>query len=194
MGGAKAAKAARRQAREQTARMSFWHGGISGLQVGDLILPPTATRSGISTSQLMDEARPDRVYIATDRELARTFAAIIFEHLGAGDLYRVQPIGEIRTDPDYPACSFEARQARILAVDEIDVQLTSTERVQRTAKYMTWDDGRPMYDSAGRIQLTWQMESAGITQYELNTQVPRWSTWEQATVAATRILQARAWG
>lgn len=171
--------------------MTFWHGGIGGLQVGDLILPPTMTRSRLSTSQLMDEARPDRVYIATDREVARTFAAILFEQLSAGDLYQVQPMGEIRTDPDYPDCSFEARQARILAVDEVDVQLTSSERVQRTAKYMTWDDGRPMYNDAGRLQITRKMESIGMTQYDLDAELPPWSTWEQANPIAARFIRAR---
>lgn len=191
MGGAKAAKAARRQAREQAARMTFWHGGIGGLQVGDLILPPSLTRSAMSTGQVMDEARLDRVYLATDREVARTFAAILFEHLGAGNLYQVQPMGEIRPDTDYPGCSFEARKAMIIAVDEIDVQLTSADRMQRTGKYMTWSDGRPMYDDAGRLQISEKMEAIGMTQRDLDAELPPWSTWEQANPIAARFLRTR---
>lgn len=125
MGGAKAAKAARREAREQAEQTMFWHGGIRGLQVGEFILPPAETLSWLRVSEVMAEARADRVYITTDREVARVFAAITTDGIGSSRLYRVQPVGDYRPDPDNLTCSFEARRALIVTVEETTEQLNA---------------------------------------------------------------------
>ncbi|MBW8764523.1 MAG: hypothetical protein JF592_18415 [Microbacterium sp.] len=188
MGSAKAAKAARREARELAARTQFWHGGIGGLQPGEHILAPVDTGSPLSVAGHVAEARADRVYLATDRELARVFASIITDATGRSAVYQVQPIGPIGVDLDFPACSHQARRALIVAVEEVDVQLSETERLQRTAPYLSWDDGRPMYDADGRIQVTWQMESVGVTQEFLNRLLQPWSTTHQAEAVVRRFF------
>lgn len=189
MGSAKAAKAARREARELAARTLFWHGGIGGLQPGEHILAPVDTGNPLSVTGHVHEARADRVYFATDRELARVFASIITDVTGSSAVYQVQPVGPFGVDLDFPACSHQARRAVIVAVAEVDVQMSRTERLHRTAPYLFWDDGRPMYDPDGRIQVTWQMESAGVTQEFLNRMLQPWSTTEQAVALVRRFYQ-----
>lgn len=180
MVSAKTAKAARRESRALLERTEFWHGGIGGLQVGDHLLAPVDTNSPLTVAGTIPEARADRVYFTTDRELARCFAAIVFSATGRSAVYRVQPVGTVGVDPDYPACGHHSRRARITAVDEVDVQLTDSERLQRTAAYLTWDDGRSMYDAEGHIQISRQMRSLGVTQGFLDRSVPAWTYPEVA--------------
>ncbi len=187
MGKARAAKAARRAARDRLAGAEFWHGGIGGLAVGEEIIPPSDQGVGAPahSALFMAEARADRVYFATDRELARVFASIAFRGQGAGAVYRVQPIGNVLTDPDFPAVGLHSRRALILDVEELTSPLTTEEEVRREAPYLTWDDGRPIYDEDGRIQVTWQMEQYGLTQEDLDRQLP---PWLHPSTAAERVV------
>lgn len=193
MGKVRAAKAARKVARDRLAGAEFWHGGIGGLAVGDEILPPTAQAAGAPghSALYMDEARADRMYFTTDRELARVFASIALRGRGAGALYRVQPIGNVDTDPDFPAVGLHARRALILDVEELTSPLSSEEERRREAPYVTWDDGRPIYDANGRIQITWQMEQYGLTQSDLDRQLPAWIHPNDAADRVAALLGTR---
>jgi len=70
----------------------WYHGGVPGLEPGDLILP--RCRTGVPRFNMRDDARPDVVYVTSDVSLATAFAALwsICPWLdGNGDVYRVAP-------------------------------------------------------------------------------------------------------
>jgi sugar lactone lactonase YvrE len=92
---------------------AYYHGGVRRLKVGDRILPPAITgaksMADLTTApdemraQLARVHRTDRVYLTTDPQAARMYAAF---HVGGdarrgGTVYRVEPKGEIEPDPDY---------------------------------------------------------------------------------------------
>jgi hypothetical protein len=113
---------------------AYFHGGVPNLEVGQSVLPPTATgaesmrqkarlRDGVDRPWLRD----DRVYLTTDLSLARQFAAIY--RRCPGDLYIVVPQGEVEPDPDWhgdPGGSVMCPAATIVEVLERRVgRLTS---------------------------------------------------------------------
>ena len=65
--------------------------------------------------------RLDRVYVTSDRELARAFAGA-FEQadgaIGGGVLYQVEALGDLEPDEDLPGLdiSFQVPQARVVAI------------------------------------------------------------------------------
>lgn len=112
----------------------YYHGGAPGLRVGDVIEP----RVEGDTRHLLDgcpvcEARkrgeqlpqddndPDMVYVTTDRDYARVYAA----GYPRGSLYRVEPIGPLvdRSEHD-PAPSWGCAAARVAAVIDPLVSLS----------------------------------------------------------------------
>lgn len=101
----------------------LYHGGQAGLRVGQLILPPAVT--GVKGSDQYATYAPgtyrrDRVYMTTDPEQARMFAALHPSGTAArgGDVYRVQPLQGLARDRDCktPGLSWEAPCARILGI------------------------------------------------------------------------------
>ena len=113
----------------------YWHGGAPGLRVGDLIEPrPTGDNTHLVDGCPTCEARrrgaqlPDDdndatlVYITTDREYARIYAAGYPD----GALYVVEPIGDMvdRTGAHDAVPSWGAPAARVRAVYDPLVRLT----------------------------------------------------------------------
>jgi rifampin ADP-ribosylating transferase len=110
--------------------VTWFHGGVTGLAVGDSILPPTET-GAVSVSDLdhSDKAmqaqvervhRKDRVYVTSDVRAAAMFAALHEGHcchLG-GSVYEVEPVGEIEPDLDCldDDLSAQAPRARVVAI------------------------------------------------------------------------------
>lgn len=101
----------------------LFHGGQAGLRVGQLILPPTMT--GAKPADERAEYAPgvyrrDRVYMVTDPEQARVYAALHPSGVSkrGGDVYRVQPLLGLARDRDCkaPGLSWQAPQARILGI------------------------------------------------------------------------------
>lgn len=105
--------------------MRLFHGGVPGLRPGDLIEP----RSAGDTGHLVDgcptcEARragrqldtdpndPRWVYVTTDRQYARVYAA----GYPRGALYRVEAVGDLTPTDDDPVPSWSAPAARVVAV------------------------------------------------------------------------------
>ncbi|MDR3589278.1 MAG: hypothetical protein P4N41_06410 [Negativicutes bacterium] len=97
----------------------YYHGGIPGLNPGDMLLPPAVT----GKSTLLEHAkeidpncvqRADRVYIVTEREMADVYA-LVYPY---GDTYKVRPVGELEHDADCkePGLSFQCEKAEIIAV------------------------------------------------------------------------------
>jgi hypothetical protein len=121
--------------------MRYFHGGIPGLRPGQLITPhpPNVVDGckvcaakaagqqpvveGLGVVDPLTE-RPDRVYVTTDRDYAR-FSASKFPR---GDLYVVEPVGDIEpsTEDHFPTWCVPA--ARVVSVYDRYVQLTSKQR------------------------------------------------------------------
>ncbi len=178
----------------------YWHGGFPGIAPGAMLLSPhDAAKSRIPISYTPREhpalgrvSRTDRVYLSTSEEFARAYAfqteitTTSGQIAARGTLYRVQPLGAVEEDPDYAGhmVSWCSPRAIILDVVAVDVRMRVRDATQAIGRYMTWDDGRPMYFEDGRLRLTWQMKSAGLTQGELD-QVVR--PWTAVTVALERV-------
>ncbi|MET9819621.1 hypothetical protein [Streptomyces sp. NPDC006355] len=107
--------------------MRYFHGGVPGLVRGDLLLPPVVT--GVERTLTADvlamggQARRDRVYVTTGREVARVYAALRPD----GALYEVEPVGELEADPDCQVAgvSYECPAARVVRVVDPVVLLRS---------------------------------------------------------------------
>lgn len=144
--------------------MDYWHGGRRGIGVGEFLRGPYDRRRDWTPRERLFEATasamgiynadrdPHRVYVTTDRELARGWAATHFEHEGGGALYRVRPLppSSIEVDPDYKASGFSARRAEVLEVVEDLVQMDPDDALRAiNCKYSVWTDDTPMYDYDG---------------------------------------------
>lgn len=117
----------------------LWHGGPPDLHPGDLIFPdpdraahlldgcPTceARRAGAQLPE--DDNDPTVIYITSDREYARLYAA----GWPRGDLYRVNPNGPL-TPTDDPLPSWSCASATVVSVYDRCVRLAPA-RVRRIA-------------------------------------------------------------
>lgn len=116
---------------------ALYHGGISFLQVGDLIKPGHGRKSHAGCPYCEARARgeahlgidplalhADQVYCTTDRLYAKHYASL----WGRGDLYRVEPIGEMEPSTEDTMPSFHAPMLRVVAVIDRAVLLTPSER------------------------------------------------------------------
>lgn len=114
----------------------LWHGGAPGLNVGDRLLPPTATGLVRTRADQSAEAglsqisqRRDRVYVTTDRELAKVFARQWFDGTRVrshGWLYLVEvEQADLEDDDDLrslPGVSYQAATGFVLAVKDRGVR------------------------------------------------------------------------
>lgn len=104
--------------------MVFFHGGAPGLKVGGWLLPLAET--GVKGSdQYADYAPgaywPDHVYLSTDIQDAKMFAAFCtasHDPKRGGDVYRVVPVLPLSLDPDAKTegRSWMSRRARIVGI------------------------------------------------------------------------------
>lgn len=95
---------------------TYFHGGCPRLRVGDFILPSSFTGSHTTADHgAAAVCRRDRVYITTDLQAAKLFAAMF--PTARGDVYQVVPDGELEADPDCKESgfSFQCERARIVA-------------------------------------------------------------------------------
>ena len=132
--------------------MRYFHGGIPGLKPGDLITPHppnvvdgcaicAAKAAGLQPFVeglgIVDPltGRPDRVYITSDREYARFYAS---KH-PRGDLYVVEPEGDVEpsTEDHFPTWSVPA--ARVRSVYDRYVLLTPKQRRQLLRRWTQAD-------------------------------------------------------
>lgn len=136
----------------------LYHGGVAGLRAGELLLPPAETGwkpprldaavrfNGQSPREYLgpDLNRGDRVYLTTDRELARGYAGYRALADGMfGALYIAEPEGETETDPDLPEVSVQCARARITRVYDPVVRLSRAQTARRLSRHVTSDG--PMY-------------------------------------------------
>ena len=118
----------------------LYHGGIPGLTPGDRIEPAPNTRHRegcpicaaraegqtlVIDGQAVDgpTGRHDAVYVTSDRLYAKFYAS-----MAAGDLYSVEPVGEVGLSPEDPMIeSFTCAAATVDTVVERSVVLTEAE-------------------------------------------------------------------
>jgi hypothetical protein len=107
--------------------MKFYHGGVKKLKIGDVILPYSVTgKRNIGKNVCADDiadghCKPDKVYITTDLNSAKTFAS----SMPLGDVYAVEPNGSIEPDIDALGISFICDSAKVVSI------------VQRSVKFKT---------------------------------------------------------
>ncbi|MCZ1001132.1 hypothetical protein O1M63_28760 [Streptomyces mirabilis] len=120
--------------------MRYFHGGVPGLNPGDLIAPsPPHVVDGCKVCEARAQGltamvggkavdpptgRPDRVYITSDRDYARFYASRYWY----GDLYTVEPVGELEASTEDPFPTWCVPAARVVSVYTRAVQLTRSQR------------------------------------------------------------------
>ena len=113
----------------------YFHGGMPGLTAGDLILPGSpnfvdgckicdAHKAGESHEFDPLTKHADRVYVTTDREYARFYAS----KYPRGDLYSVEPVGELVASEEDHFPSWTVAEARVVGVYDRYVRLTHKQR------------------------------------------------------------------
>lgn len=115
----------------------FYHGGVPDLRPGDLLLPGHARK--VHDGCLWCKAREaGRAYMGMDGPAerlhhvyftpVRLYAKFHASMYGRGDLYRVEPVGEILRSTEDSLETWTAPEARIVSVYDRAVLLTNTER------------------------------------------------------------------
>jgi len=139
----------------------YWHGGMPGLRVGDLIEPgheratrddcPICDARRVGTSlaagnAIIDapSAHRDRIYITTDRLYAKHYASLY----GRGDLYRVEPIGDLLRSTEDSYETYAVTAARVVSVYDRAVLLTWSERRRL---YREWGQADLDHAAAQRV-------------------------------------------
>jgi hypothetical protein len=113
----------------------YFHGGKPGLTPGELILPGMpnfidgcpvcdAHKAGQQHALEPLTKHGDRVYITTDREYARFYAS----KYPRGDLYTVEPIGDLAPSEEDRFPTWHVEAARVRGVYDVYVQLTPKQR------------------------------------------------------------------
>ncbi len=128
--------------------IGFYHGGVPGLNVGELIEPGHVRRSHDGCPWCVarengdaylgidgPSQQTDRVYFTTNRLYAKHYASL-WER---GDLYRVEPVGQVLVSGEDTIESFTAAAIRVVAVYERAVLLTWSERRRLTREWQSAD-------------------------------------------------------
>lgn len=130
----------------------LFHGGVPGLRPGDLLVGGSSRRSHdgcpfcearargegvIIDGHVVDgpSSYPDRVYVTTDRCYGRFYASLY----GYGDLYRVEPVGEMVPSAEDHFPTWTVAQARVRSVVERAVLLSRSQRRQMLKRWTAAD-------------------------------------------------------
>ncbi len=136
----------------------LFHGGAPGLRAGDLIRPGhsrqgrddcplcVARAAGGPVSIDGPSLHADRVYLTTVRLYAAFYASLY----GRGDLYRVEPVGEVERSTEDSIETYLAPAARVIAAVDRAVLLTWTER-RRLFREWTAADREFFYAQSGAV-------------------------------------------
>lgn len=163
----------------------WFHGGPAGLAVGDLIIP-LAELPGDSLEHVMtsvgNPADPKRVYLTEIKRVAHGFAARFANAptpgARVGAVYRVQPVGELVPDADFPerARCWSAERAQVVEVVTAQVRDPVKVGNRILGPYMEWDDGTPVYDERGYMLPAPPMRAYGVAAAEL-VRFGRWVSY-----------------
>lgn len=147
-------------ARMQQRTGPLYHGGVPGLSAGDLLEPGhsrdhnhpgcqwcEARANGGTLGGLGGDGPSERhaVYVTTDRAYAR-FHASLFGH---GDLYEVEPVGELVHSDEDPVPSWTCQAARVVLVVQRAVLLTMR---QRWDHYWDWAKREGVTKAQARLE------------------------------------------
>ena len=115
----------------------FFHGGVPSLRIGELIEPGhnrkvhagcpwcEARAKGEAFAGIDGPSHEtERVYFTTHRLYAKHYASL----WGRGDLYRIEPVGEVEQSAEDSIESFTAPALRVVSILDRAVLLTMTER------------------------------------------------------------------
>jgi hypothetical protein len=113
----------------------LFHGGVPGLRPGDLIEPGHARKvhDGCAWCAARAELPPaadglplheDRVYLTPERSYARYYASLY----GRGDIYQVEPVGQLLRSTEDTVETWTAPAARVIVAVDRAVLLTMGER------------------------------------------------------------------
>ncbi len=127
--------------------MRYFHGGTPGLRPGDILTPSPpnyldncpvcqAKKAGINTAIDPLTQHPDRIYITTDRDYARFYASKYWR----GDLYVVEPLGPLVKSVEDYFPTWSAPTARVKAVYDRAVQLTTSQRRSLLRRWKRLED------------------------------------------------------
>lgn len=173
------------------ADVQYFHGGVPGLRPGQEIWAraslPHWWGQSVSYGQETAESIGDTgtyIYLTADLEAARSYAGQYVEPTGdggvrslPGSVYRVEPAGELLEDPDFlpfPEVFKRARWGRIVEVVETGVRRNNPRMAARSmGKYMSYIDGRPVYDENGYLQPSPTHRRYGMTAERLK-QFGKW--------------------
>lgn len=127
----------------------LYHGGVRRLDRRGVVLPPSRTGMRCASDYGAGAVhRRDRVYVTTDLDGARLFA--LMAPGGPGDIYLVQPLGELEIDPDDAHReSWQAPMARIVRVVERNVTRWQGLTLEEALNVVTPDGDR--YLAAERV-------------------------------------------
>lgn len=167
------------QVRGMANRKAYYHGGIGGKRVGDVLVPSQphvvcgcpvcAARSegrvctvgqyrawaiglgergrpildslkGADPSEAVDPPTgKDAVYVTSHHAYARWYAA-----RSQGDLYEVEPIGNVEPSKEDPFPSWTCDTARVVRVLERSVRLTRSDRRKMFREWKRAEKSKPM--------------------------------------------------
>ena len=114
----------------------YYHGGVPGMKPGDLLLPGfdrrhhegcefcEARARGEAHEGIDPPSQRQAVYFTTDKLYAKHYASLY----GAGDLYRVEPVGDAQRSTEDSYETYTAGSVRVVQVVERAVRLTDKER------------------------------------------------------------------
>ena len=126
----------------------LWHGGIPGLRVGDVLTGGQqrkhhdgcafceARAKGESLGGIDPPSKLQGVYVTSDKEYARHYASL----WGYGDLYVVEPLGELVPSKEDHFLSWVVSSARVVSVYQRAVLLTWTKRRALAKRWKVADE------------------------------------------------------
>lgn len=125
-------------------KLRLFHGGVPGLRAGDLIEPGhnrhahdgcawCAARAALPPERDGLPRHADRVYLTPVRIYARYYASLY----GRGDLYQVEPVGELVRSTEDNVETWTAPAGRVVVALDRAVLLTPGERRRL---YRVWGD------------------------------------------------------
>lgn len=147
-----------------------FHGGVPGKRPREVLEP--ASRLGFEFQYVTEGAKysPDWVYVTTDADVATGYASRYLQSDGQkvpGTVYEVEPLDQLRGDPDYrafPEVFLRCRAARIVRVVQTGISLTRTEENYLERRYQVWGDpDYPVWDNDGLLIPSEQMVANGVT-------------------------------
>jgi hypothetical protein len=109
----------------------FYHGGVAGLAVGDLVLPGGQVDAPEDDDWYWSD--PDFCFVTIDIIQAWHNALYCEAERGAGAVYRVAPVGRLRLDLCESGWNFACRRARILAVQNIPAWVRTAYQIDSNA-------------------------------------------------------------